>query len=488
MAAPDGLKGAPGLRAQAIAGARWTLASMLARTGLQVAQVALLARLLEPGDFGVMAIAMSALSIVQIFGDLGVSNALFSRGAVTPAQLSSLYWLNIAASVALAAALLAAAPWLAALYGAPALEGVLALGAAVLVAGASWQQLRVRAEKELQFRPVALLEIAASAAGLGAAVSLALAGAGPRALMGGLLAATLAGAALAWLLLADGWRPMLRMRLSEVREFLPFGAHVVGGELANALGSQLDILLGARTLGGTATGLYSLPRNLCLQLVGLVNPVVTRVGLPVLAKARDNPALLRGIYLQAVRMTASVNLPLFAALALFAPEAVALLFGPQWDGAATPLRAFAAWAAMRAAINPVGSLAIACGRAGLLLAWNLSAIPVLAIASVLGARHGPGGLAAALALWMVVALLAHWAVLVRPLCGAAASAYFAQLAVPAALAAIAAGAGALAALPFTDPAARVAAGGIAGAAAYLALSRAFNRAWLDTIVELVRPR
>jgi len=476
------------LRTEALSGVRWAALSMVLRTAVQLVQIVVLARLLPPADFGLMALAMALVSILQIFGDLGVSNAIISRGSLSPQQLSSLYWLNVAVSALLAIGLLIAGPWVADFYAEPALQPILALAALALLIGAAWHQLRIRAEKDLRFKPLALLEIAAAFAGLAAALVLALQGAGVYALMGGVLAGQATSALLAWAWLAQGWRPQLRLRFEEVRGFLSFGANVIGGELANTVGSHIDVVLGAKFLGAQAMGVYSLPKNLCLQIIGVINPVVTRVGLPVMARSKDDAVLLRHVYLQTLRMTASVNFPIFIGLALFAPEAVRLVFGSQWDAAVAPLQIFAGWALMRSAVNPVGSLALACGRADLMFRWNLASLPIIIPAVAAGAGHGVQGLALALAAIGLLALLANWFFLVRPLCGASALAYSGQLAVPLLLAAAAAPVAWLAASAATGDFARLAAGVAAGAAAYLALSMAFNRNWLDTLLELFKLR
>jgi len=476
------------LREEALASVRWTAFSTVARTGIQFAQLAILARLLTPADFGVMALTMSLVAVLQIFADLGVNNAIFSRSGLTEEQLSSLYWLNVAASALLALALLAAGPCVAAFYGEPALQALLAMAALTFLLNASWQQLRVRAEKELRFKPLALLEVAASLAGLAAAVGMACAGAGAYALMGAVLAATATGALLGWSSLAGGWRPGFRLRLGEIRDFLAFGAHSIGSDLANALSSQVDIVLGGKFLGASAMGLYSAPKNLCLQIVGVINPIVMRVALPVLARSAEDAGQLQLVYLRTVRMTASVNFPVFTALALFAPEAIGIIFGPRWQGAVAPLRIFAAWALMRSTVNPIGSLALARGRADLLFRWNLAFLLISVPSIAAGVRYGAQGLALTLAAVALFSTVANWVFLVRPLCGAGAPAYFGELAVPLLITAAAAPVAWFAAAAAGGDIARLAVGAASGAAAYLAISAVFNRSWLDTLLALLKLR
>ncbi len=119
-------------------------------------------------------------------------------------------------------------------------------------------------------------------------------------------------------------------------------------------------------------GIYSLPRDLSLRIAFIINPIITRVGFPVMARVQQDTVQLKFIYLQTLRMTASVNFPLYLALALFAEEIVALLFGKQWQASAEYLQIFAVLGLIRSTGNPAGSLLYAVGRANLAFWWNMA--------------------------------------------------------------------------------------------------------------------
>ena len=98
---------------------------------------------------------------------------------------------------------------------------------------------------------------------------------------------------------------------------------------------QADVFIGGLLSGTGALGLYSLPRDLSLRIALTINPIVTRVGFPVMAKSQGNIDQLKSIYLQVLRMTASINFPIYVAFALFSKEIVVLLLGERWQGSAT---------------------------------------------------------------------------------------------------------------------------------------------------------
>lgn len=458
---------------------------MIGKSILGFLQIAVLARLLAPEDFGLMAVVIAITAFLQIFADLGVSNALIHHRRVSREELSSLYWLNVLAGVVLALLLIVIGPWIAEFYREPLLQPVLVLVSATFVLIALGQQLRVMAEKRLEFSTLAKIELAASAMGLVVAVSVALAGGGVYALVGGTLMSSAALAVLSWRYLALGWRPLFRLRLGETRKFLRFGAYMIGNNLANTLNLQADVLLGGRLLGASTLGAYSLPRELSLRLASVINPIVTRVGMPVMAAAQDDGALLKAVYLKTLRMTASINFPLYFALAVFAPEVVALIFGSQWEEAVPLLRVLAIWGAWRSTGNPAGSLIFAVGRADLAFKWNLALVFLMLPAVWVGSQYGSMGLALSVLVLSVLLSVPGWWVLIRPLCGAGFVEYYRQLVVPAAIAGVAALAGFIAASPFTMSAPRLGAGVLVGGVTYVSVSRWLNRLWFDAMWELL---
>lgn len=473
------------IRKQALSGVRWTTFSSLSRAALQFAQIAILARLLTPSDFGLIALVIAIMAFLQIFADAGISNAIIHYQDISQEQHSSLYWLNVSVSIFLALTLATSSYWVASWYQQPPLQYLLMLAAVTLVVGALGLQIRVLAQKHLRFAELAKVELIAALMGFVVAVSLAWMGAGVYSLIAGSLMTAVIGCLLVWLRLADGWRPQARLRLAEIRQFLKFGAYMVGNNLANTFNSQIDVLLGGRLLGMQSIGLYSVPKDLNLRIGNIINPIITQVGLPVMAKAQGDEALLKRVYLQTMRMTASVNFPIYIALGVFAPEIVNLILGEQWHDAVPLLQIFSIWALLRSTGNPVGSLLMARGRADLSFKWNMVWLIIMPPSIWAGSQFGTLGMAIAMAAIGVLAYWPNWYFLVRPLCGAKLGEYSTQMAVPLILAIIAGFAGFQAANLFDGDVMRLVIGLMLGCVVYLLLSRKFNATWFDAMKELL---
>lgn len=473
------------LRNQTFSGIRWTTFSSIGRTALQVAQVAILARLLMPAEFGLIAVVLAIMSFLQIFADAGVSSAIIHYQDITAKQLSSLYWLNVCISFLLALILTMASPSVAHLYREPELQSLLTLAALSMVMASLGQQLRISAQKNLFFSKLAKLELLAALCGFASAVGLAWYGAGVYSLVIGSLVNATIGSFLAWGMLAQGWRPLWRLSLKEIKPFLRFGGYMIGNNLANTLNVQIDILLGTRLLGVTQMGAYSVPRGLMWNIQAVINPIITQVGLPVMAKAQNNQDLLKLIYLKTMRMTASVNFPIYMGVMFFAPEIVLFMLGDKWHASIPLLRIFACWGLLRSISNPIGSLLYATGRADLSFRWNVGLLVVVGPVIWLGSQFGAQGMAIAMASLMGALYLPNWYFLVLPLCGARLWEYSRQLGAPLIVSFLAGVTAYVAASLSLNSLARLFLGGFAGVCSYLILSWYFNRDWIEAMLELL---
>jgi len=473
------------LRKQAFSGARWTMISSLGRTALQLLQISILARLLTPHDFGLVALVTSVMAFLQIFADAGISNAIVSHRDISQDQLSSLYWLNVLTSTVIAALLALTAPFLAILYGQPNLQTLLYISGGTLITSSLSQQLRVVAQKDLRFAELAKIDLSSSAIGFLTAVVTAFNNVGVYSIVYGTLCTALSSTILVWWKLSGGWRPKSRLQIKEITKFLAFGAYMIGNNIANTFNSQIDIMLGGRLLGSQAIGLYSMPRDLNLRIAGVFNQIATNVGFPLMAKAQNDKPLLKQVYLQTMRMTASVNFPIYVLLALFAPEIVHILLGQKWEEAIPLLRIFAVWGGVRSTANPIGSLLMACGRADISFKWNLSLLVIIPPVIWVGSHFHVTGMAIAMTLIMIMLYWPNWFYQVRPLCGASFSEYTTQLLIPFTISVITGSISFIATLGITNEVFKLISVSIIGTIVYGYLSFSLNRAWIDAIFELI---
>ena len=465
------------IKHQAYSAVRWTTAVTIGRVVLQTLQLIVLARLISPQDFGLMAMILTVTAFIQIFADLGVSNSIIQAREISREVLSTLYWLNVAVGALLSGAIWAASPAIAQFYGEPALAEPLALSGLSFLLLAIGQQVKVLAEKRLAFRPIAVVEMISAIASTTAAVVAAYQGAGVYSLVIGVLVLAGGNSLLYWLFVRDGWWPGLTLRFAESRPHLHAGLYLLGTSLANTATLQADVILVGRLLGSTALGFYTVPRELCLKIMFATNPIVTRVGTPLIAQAQGDPGLLRRVYLSTIRMTSSVNFPIYGAIAAYRHEVTELVFGPAWSASADLLGVMAVWGMFRALGNPVGSLLYGTGNARLALMQSLAVTLLIIPTVMIGSQWGHLGVASALTLFYIAFAFGVWWFVVKPITRAGLWAYTEQWATPLLVTLLTCTLSLAAVHEFSSTLLRLAVGLPVGGLAYLGLSWLINRKW-----------
>jgi O-antigen/teichoic acid export membrane protein len=472
------------LRKQALAAVRWTSAGSLARSVVAFGQLVVLSRLVPTAELGLVALALAVINTVNIISDIGLSNAIIHYSDTTEDELSSLFWLNISSGLILSILLAVFSPILANLYNEPRLFYLfLALSPFFFIVSLSQQQ-KALAEKSLRFKPLAICEFLSTALGFIVAVSSAYFGAGAYSIVLGMLSLAALNAVFAWSVLSKGWKPTFHFKLKETLRYLRHGGYLILGSIVNTLTLQGDVIVSGKMLPHSALGLYSLPRDLCMKIMFVINPIITRIGLPLIAKSQHDPELVKRIYLKTLRMTASINFPIYGFIALYSSEIVKIIFGAKWNDAGILLRLLALWCLVRSIGNPIGSLLTATGRTKRAFVSGFSVMLVLYPTVIYCSKFGIEGVPTGLFVLYLALIIPFWYFLARPACRATFTEYHIQLVVPAITTALACTCAYFCAESINNDLIRLSVGGGSGAVAYLASSFLLNRSWFNSMLEL----
>ena len=406
------------LKQKAVSGVKWSGVSMGVVTTLQFLTLAILARLLSPSDFGLMGMIMVVLGFARLFADMGISNAIIYRQDVAKGELSSLYWLNILAGIAVFLIICISTPLVVAFYHEPRLNNLMYLAALVFLITPFGQQFQILLQKELRFNQLARIEMIVSFANATVAISLAFCGAGVFSLIWG----QLAGTSLRVLLLCyrgwKHWRPYWHFSRRDLKRYISFGLYQMGEKAVNYFNTNLDYLLIGSILGAKPLGYYALAYNLVLRPSSLINPIITKVAFPVFSKVQNDTNKLKGGYLKVLQFLSSVNFPMMAGLAVVAPVAVPTIFGDQWLPSVILIQILTIVGLLRSAGNPIGSLLLAKGRADLGFKWNVAVMITQIPGLYLGAKFGGTvGVAIAFAILMGIYTILEYPILIRTLLG-----------------------------------------------------------------------
>lgn len=389
------------LRLVAASGAKWTSASTGVMVLAQLAQIAILARLLTPAEFGLAATIIVIIGFARTLGDVGLTQAIIARPEPAGPHLSSLYWLNAILGASLAVLVLVTGPLITALFAEPRLGPLLPLAALHFVITPVGQQFQALLQKSLDFRTLARIESVAAVCGPVAAVALAISGVGAASIVGGFL---VTAAVKALMLAAVGWRtwrPTLRLRRDDLRGYLSFGANHTGAHLVNYLGSNIDYIMVARFLGAEALGVYAI----VYQLISIprlrLNPMLIKVAFPVFARRQHDDASLRRGYLGVSRLIALITFPAMAGMGATAPYLVEVVFGSQWAASAPVLEVSVILGMLFALASVQTPVFLAKQRPD--ITWKIGVARLVALIAVLYAVVGLGLVAVA---WGFVAVTA----------------------------------------------------------------------------------
>jgi O-antigen/teichoic acid export membrane protein len=443
----------------------WSFANMVVgRLGILLTGI-IMARLLDPDDFGVFAVALVALTVMLSVNELGISRTLVrwqgDLDEIAPTAVS----LSVISSGLTYAGVYAAAPWFASAMGSPEATGVLRLLCLAILIDAVTAVPVAKVTRQFRQGLRMFSDFTTLAVSVGIQIWLAVAGYGAWSLAWGRLGGNVVGALILVIMAPGGIS--LGWDKAKVKELLVFSLPLAASTLLTVGMLNLDKVVVGGLLDTATLGLYVLAFNLSSWPVNVFSMAVRRVSLAGFSQLTHDPTLLKSSFNRATTLLLAVTVPVCVLLGTLAEPAITFVYGAKWAAGAEALR----WLALLGAVRVVTELAadylVAVGRAAATMwlqgLWTAVLLPALALGAATGGLRGVGIAHAAVALVLVTpafAVALHRAGLpLRPLAG--------SLARP-----LAGGAAAVAAVGFVlwlvdGTFAVLALGGLAGMAAYL---------------------
>lgn len=477
------------IKSHLLSAGRWTTASSAFRILIQYTQIVILARILSPNDFGHMAIVMGAIGIANIVADCGLSSALLHFPNPDKRELSTLYWINLIAASILCALFIWGAQYLADFYHKKEITLPLVLMSLLFPINALGNQFRVLSEKNLQFKSLAFTEIAASGIAFIITVIVALISPSIYTLVVSALVSASARSALYIFFLSQPL-PSLSFDFEKSFKYLRYGVYKLCETLVSTINNQIDIFLGGHIAAGGSLGFYSTSRDLNLNIANsFINPVITRISTPLMSQLQGDLYALKNIYCQTLKMTSSINFPIYFFVGIFSKDIVEILLGPKWDGAELFFCLFAVWGGIRSIGNPTGSLLYATGNVQRAFWWNIGLLIFnVTVLYLFFIWNNFKLMAIGMICVQVIIFVPMWRFLVYPICPIPLKEYFGQLS-PALTSTLIAG---LISKLFTDNCPlkstlfNLCVGGVIFFAIYYIASLKFNANWIRSFHELTR--
>lgn len=390
-------------------GMRWSTISVIGRELSRIAFTVLLARMVGPESFGIVAQALVYVGIVGLLIDQGFSSALIQRPTVEPGMPGAVVTVNLAVGAVLTAVTMALAPAWSSFMATDELTLILIALAPTLLVRAASVTPRAMLLREMRFRTIGIADIAGAVSGGVLGVVAAAAGASHWALVVQIIITDIV-VVLVLLGLGAGNRPNLQMRL--VRAIAGFSWRAfAAGLLINSVSRNVDKVLIGRFQGPESLAFYGLAYRLLLLPVQLVGQTIGAVLFPAFSRLSTDLRALRAELERTTRGLATLALPAMALVAATAPQLVAMLFGAAWAPAVPVMQVLAMAGAVQAVYVPSTTplvLGLGHSRLNLRLAWLTTVVSTLGIA--IGLPFGVFGVAVGYSVATLVLVPVEWVI------------------------------------------------------------------------------
>lgn len=382
----------------------WSAIEIAARYGVQIVVTIVLARLLTPGDFGLIAMLLVFTNIGAVLTDAGFGTALIQKQQTSADDESTVFWFNLATGALATALMWIGADWIASFYRQPALADLTQATSWVLLFGALGAVPDALLTQKLEFRARARAQVVSSVVSGGIAIAAALGGCGVWSLVIQALVASGVRSACLWVF--SRWRPRARFSILSFRRLFGFGGFMLLSGLLNTVSVRLQPLLIGRLFDARTLGYYSLAQSATQAPNSFIGSLLSRVGLPVFANIADDRQRLRNALRTSLDVSMFVFVPCMVGLALVARPLIAEVYGARWEAAA-PIASLLALAGALWPIHVLNLTALSAqGHSRRFFYLEVFKNLIIVIATVATARYG----AIAVAAGMLAAALCNAAV------------------------------------------------------------------------------
>lgn len=378
------------LKKKATSGVIWTAIQKYFNIAIRFISGIILARLLNPEDYGCIGMLAIFMSLAEISIDAGFGSALIQKKAPSQTDYSTVFYFNLAMSALAYVILYLCAPLIARFYHIPLLSDVLQVQGMILFIYAlkviQFNQLR----KNLRFKIIAIASIVASIISLSVTVVMAYRGFGVWSLVAQEILLALIPMLIYWV--STKWRPSFVFSVKSMKELFSFGGYVLLSNVLNKASGQLNGLLIGRLYNPATMGYFSKASSTENLASTSVSSIMTQVTYPLYAAKQDNKAELVNI-IRRITMTISfVTTPMMLLLCLIAKPLFVLLYSEKWLPC-VPYFQLLCVAGIAVCLQSVNNQSLAAiGKSKLMFKWTLvkKAIEITLIVSgiLIGGVYG----------------------------------------------------------------------------------------------------
>jgi len=370
-----------------------SVAARAANAVIQIGSLLLLARILSPEDYGLVAMCTAITGFATVLVDLGTRDAIAQRARITDEDVSTLFWLTVSLGCVLTLMMAASGPLIARLYGEPRLVEIAAVSSLMFVTTALSCQHYALLRRAMLFEQLAVIDMVANLGGATVAVVSAFAGLQYWALAIRPLATNTFLVGGVWL--KCRWVPGRPQVTKGVKEMLQLGTNLTGFSMVDFVAKSSDRVAIGYGTGAAGLGFYQNAMMIYDNLIDIAVTPLHGVAISTLSKLRHDLPELRRLWSKAVSMLAFYCMPAFGLVSLLSSDGVALVLGQKWRHAGVLLSVLALRGIPHVIERSSGWLHVTAGRTDRWMRYGIVAALVQFTALLIGLPYGPMGVVSA---------------------------------------------------------------------------------------------
>ena len=391
------------LKGHAVRGGAVMMSTQAGKSLLIAFSTMILARLLTPSDFGLVAMVTSIMGLFAAFRDLGLPMATIQRAELNHNQVSTVFWVNVSFSALMMLLVMAISPAISRFYKEPRLTAITIAMASVFLLKGLGVQHQALLNRQMRFTALAAIRLSAMLAGFVATGLLAWSGVDYWALVFGDIITAVVACVAVWMI--SGWCPGPPVRHSNIRSMLAFGGHLTAYRFINYFANNLDKVLIGQVWGTSQLGLYIKPYRLLIKRSRQAVASISQVAIATLSRLQGEKERYRTYYRKGVLYTLALDMPILVFLSVDADRFILLALGKQWLSA-VPIFQILVVGAFARAFNPSTRwVYLSLGRTDRQLRWGILQTAITALSFIIGVRWGASGVASAFSITACVLLI-----------------------------------------------------------------------------------
>ncbi len=403
------------IKQKAVTGVKWNVVTTIYSMLIQILRLSILTYLLDKSDFGIIAIAMMAISFADIFSEVGMTVAVIHKQNITSAQYSSVYWMNVGLSIILFALLICLSPLIADFYKQPILSKVVSLLGIQILLNGFGKMFQTIKTKNMEFGFLSKIRILSVTIGFIVTIYLAWKGFGVLSLVYGQLVQVAINQGILAIEGLHTEKIVFHFNFTEIEDFFKIGVFRLGSQVLDFLASKIDVFLIGRFFGMDDLGVYNIAKDLILKPYSIIGALVNNVATSAFAKIQNNLLAVKENYKKVVKIMSVICFAIYATIFVFADTIVNILYDSDFADVAVFLRIFVLIGIVDSINGQASILQIALGRTDIGFKWTLFRVITTTI-TIFITSYFTIYVVAYAEMWLIVFYyFAYWKMVIFPL-------------------------------------------------------------------------